>query len=150
MQGETGIGHTLIRRAADKSITSSTTLENDTSLVLALGANESWEFEAFLLTTSASQTPDIKLTFTVPSGSTITWIGQQIGDGSAVSYLPITASGTTIAPTIAANLITVVRVRGVVTVGSTAGNLQLQWAQNQSNNNATVMKAGSFLKCGKF
>jgi len=140
----------LVRKTADESVTSSATLQNDDHLLLAVGASEVWEFEAFILTTSASQTPDIKLTFTVPTGATISWVGNSVDNTAVSNFLPVTASGTAIAPPIAANFTTIVRIRGVVETGSTSGNLQLQWSQNQSNNNAVTVKANSFLKAGKF
>jgi hypothetical protein len=36
--------------------------------------------------------------------------------------------------------------RGTVTVGTTAGNLVLQWAQNTSSTTPTIVIAGSWLR----
>ena len=149
-QGPAGAGNTLVRKTADESVTSSTTLQNDDHLSLEVGANETWEFEAFILATSSSQTPDLKFTFTVPTGTSIDWTANSVDSSAASSYPPVSASGTSVSPAISANAMMVVRVRGVLTVGSTAGSLQLQWSQNQSNNNAVTVKARSFLKGGKF
>ena len=150
LQGDTGAGHILLRKTADEGVTNSTTLQNDNHLSQAVAANEVWEFEAFLLATSSSATPDIKVGFTWPSGATCTWQATSIDGTTLSNYVPVTASGSSIAPTITASANTLIRIRGLLVVGSTAGTLQLQFSQNQSNNNATTLKLGSFLKCGKF
>ncbi len=139
-----------MRKTSTQSITSSTTLTNDTALVLAMAANDTWEFEAFILCTSSSSTPDIKYTFTVPTGATITWVSDfQEGSGLTNNNI-VTSSGTSVNNAITAGSNDIIRVRGVVTNGSNAGNLQFQWSQNSSNGNATQVLSNSFIKAGKF
>jgi hypothetical protein len=139
-----------VRKTADESVTNSTTLQNDDDLALSVGANEVWEFEAFVLTTSASGTPDLRMTFDAPSGSTISWQAVARDSTDAFSHPLVTASGTTISPAINAGTTSLVRVRGVLAVGSTAGTLRLQWAQNTADADAVTISANSFLKAGKF
>lgn len=38
------------------------------------------------------------------------------------------------------------RIRGIITMGSSGGNIQVQWAQNSSHSTATTVEAGSYLK----
>lgn len=137
----------LVRKAADESVTSSNTLQNDDELALAVAANTTYVFEAFLAYT-AGTTGDFKAAVTFPAGATCfasvqrtdgsTWseaAGAQVSSGSAISGGGL---GTTI-PTLQLW-------RGVLMVGGTAGNLQVQFAQNVSNGTATTMKAGSVLR----
>lgn len=141
---------TLVRKTANESVTSSTSLQNDDHLVLALGANESWEFDAFVFCTSGSNTPDIKFAFTVPTGTTLNWVSE-FQEGSTVSNNSlITASGTSVNNAITSGSTDLIRIRGVVTTGANAGNLQFQWAQNSSNGTSTQVLANSYLKAGKF
>jgi hypothetical protein len=152
-EGPAGAGHTLIRKAANESVTNSTTLQNDDHLVLAMGANEAWEFEAWILAgVGNSGTPDFKYTFAAPAGSTINWVAshQQVASTAQTNVAMVTASGTTVNIDMTSNQTYLVRVRGVVVTGGTAGNLQLQWAQNALNAVATTVQANSFLKAGKF
>lgn len=151
--GATGFsGHTLARKTATESLTSSTTVQADDHLVIAIGASEAWEFEAFILCTSTSTTPDIKYTFTAPAGATITWFSrtQNIANTTVTDNAAITASGTTLALGMAASATYVIRIRGFITNSTTAGNLQFEWAQNNSSATATDVLINSFLKAGKF
>ncbi|MBX3377234.1 MAG: collagen-like protein [Phycisphaeraceae bacterium] len=154
-QGETGAGHTLIRKTAAQNVTNSTTQTNDTHLVLAVGANEVWEFEAVLFVQSGNNSPDVKVGFTAPAGATVTWTGLgfptgatgNITDGN-LALVGITGTGTASFGVI--NGPSPVRIRGFIATSSTAGNLQLQWSQNAANSSATTIQANSFLKAGKF
>ncbi|MFM7262100.1 MAG: hypothetical protein ACKO3W_16060, partial [bacterium] len=131
-------------------LTSSTTLQNDDALIISLGANDAVEFSGMMFATSTSATPDLKVAFTVPTGATIRWFGEWFGESYVSSGL-ITASGTAspVFP-IAANGVGLFKFNGIVTNGSTAGNLQFQWAQNTSNSNAVTVQQRSFLIGSKF
>ena len=92
---------------------------------------------------------DIKVTFIFPSGGTIYWQGNIVNVTSSSQSGVITASGTTFTADTSGN--SLVRFRGVIQNGSTAGNLQFQFAQNVADaTTPTVVKALSFLKSGKF
>ncbi|GJQ30856.1 MAG: hypothetical protein HBSAPP03_27400 [Phycisphaerae bacterium] len=151
-QGPAGPGHTLILKAADESLNSTTTLQDDDHLTYALQANEHVEFEAFILTTQAHNNADIKYTFAVPTGATILWTAsKQLTTSATVTQeIPVTASGTTRVNDFAAGDLILTRVRGYVRNGSTAGSLTLRWAQNSSNGSNITVKQDSFLKIGKF
>src|SRR6185436_13868361 len=116
---------------------------NDPVLAVSIAANDVWEFEAFILCTSTSSSPDIKYTFTVPSGATIRWTdnNQPFGSTSITEMGLATASGTVRTMAINGGTSYLIRVRGVVANGSTAGNLQFQWSQDSSNATATQVLA---------
>lgn len=135
-------------KGADESLTSSTALQNDDALFVALAASATYVFIGFANVTGAAiGTGDWKGAFTAPSGATVTV--------ECIAY-PTTAAGTLNGNAVrGAGGVMIAGVNGtagspVVLIGSvingaTAGNLQLQWAQNTSSGTATTVKAGSFL-----
>lgn len=129
-----------VAKTADESVASSTALQDDNDLVLALGANQIWQVKLVLRAVSASGTPMLKTGFTVPAGATIG--GVAIGPNAANTddSRPVTEAAVLDFLLPATAIFEMV----VVTAG-TAGNFKLQWAQNTSNATATVMKAGSIL-----
>ena len=147
--GAAGNSAVMVRKTADESV-SNTTLQNDDVLKIALAANDAYEFSGFLIVNSTSATPDIKVTFTVPTGATIRWFGEGFGEAYVASTNVVSASGTTFTVTLLANTLANVKFSGIVTNSTTAGNLQLQYAQNQSNPAAVTVQARSFLIGRKF
>lgn len=141
-----GGGSAIVKvKAADESVTSSTTLQNDNELVAALEANTNYMFEVVIFWSQTStSTQDIKVAFTVPASASLTWAWVQDSDGNAKTPAT-TASGTAVAQNTTDTDGMWIRISGSVRVGATAGNLTLQWAQNNSVGNATTVKAGSTL-----
>ena len=133
-------GATIVYKTADETVNNSTTLQNDDHLLLSAGANETWFLEFFLLNSSATTTPGIKLCIIAPSGADGKWmalrqtnivmaesIGNAIGLGSPpLAYIPFWLSA-------------------VVRIGATAGNIQLQWAQSTATAEDTKLLMGSCL-----
>lgn len=140
-------------KAADETVNNSATLQNDDDLHFAIGKDEigyteTWEFVGIVfVTTASSGTPDIKVAFTVPVGSTLLWFGQ--GWNSAISAITSTVqtssgSSQVLGVSNTGNLPIVVR--GIVTTVDISGTLQLQWAQNTATAENTKVIAGSYLK----
>ena len=145
--GAAASGPTLAHKTTDQSVANSTALVNDSALFLPLAAGDAWEFELFALV-SSSAAGDVKVAFSVPTGSTIAWQGTILNvTGSAQSGVVI-ASGATFSADTSGN--SLVRLRGVVHAGSIGGNLQFQWAQNVSDAAPTTVKAESFLEAARF
>lgn len=144
------------RKTSDESVTSSTTLQNDDTLLLPVRASSVYRFTA-LVGYVGNTTGDIKLGFTFPSGATCHWAGKGASssdDGygttgaskhSAV-FGEVSGTATSFAGS-TSNL--AVLIEGILITGTTAGNLTLQWAQNTSNGTATTVKAGSFLELSR-
>jgi hypothetical protein len=135
-----------VRKSSNQSVTSSTTLVNDSQLKFAIAANETFIFNVWLWVYTADGTPDIKLTMTGPSGSTLYWSPSTYyatADGT-------NALGTVNAGTVTLNAFSDANERnqlyfGSILNGGTAGDVQLQWAQNTSSGTATTVKAGSYI-----
>ena len=133
-----------VRKSADQTVTSSTTLVNDSQLKFAVAANETWIFQAWLYTYAADGTPDIKVTFTGPSGSTVFWSSSQvIFNAAAATTLTVVAPGATTGDLFVDSNLRAIQLYGTILNGGTAGDVQLQWAQNTSSANGTSVKAGS-------
>jgi hypothetical protein len=135
-----------VRKSSDQTVTSSTTLVNDSQLKFAVAANETYIFEAWLYTYAADGTPDIKVTFTGPSGSTVLWSSSQVifNAGGATTLTVVSPGGTSADLFVDANL-RAIQLYGSVLNGATAGDLQFQFAQNTSSANGTSVKAGSYI-----
>ena len=138
----------FIRKTAAETVNNSTTLQNDDTLLAALVASEVVAFEC-ALRYNASAAADIQFAFTVPAGATINWgtagahedtAGNNVNEG-------VTASGTALdIATAGAGSEEFLLLVGTVVNSTTAGNLQLQWAQNTSNVSDATVAVGSWLK----
>jgi len=135
-----------VRKSSDQTVTSSTTLVNDSQLKFAVAASETYIFQAWLYTYAADGTPDIKVTFTGPSGSTVFWSSSQvIFTGGGATTLTVVAPGATAADFYVDANYRAIQLYGTILNGGTAGDLQFQFAQNTSSANGTSVKAGSSL-----
>lgn len=141
------------RKTADESVTSSTTLQNDDTLLLPVRASSVFRFTA-LVAYTGNTTGDIKFAFTFPSGAACYWAGKgpsTADDGygtvgaskHAASFAESSGTSTSFAGSTST---LAVLIEGILITGSTPGTLTLQWAQNTSNGTATTVKAGSFLE----
>lgn len=135
-------------RSTDQSVTSSTVLVNDDTLLAAVVINAIYHVEAELVFLGGTQgSSDLKISWTAPAGVTMNWIG--IGKDTAGAFTwptPLTTPTATAAFGTLGAAVRMARVEGSLITGATPGTLQLQWAQNTSSATATTMKAGSILK----
>jgi hypothetical protein len=146
-------------KTADESVVSSTTLQNDDALFCALRANTNYRVDLALLATQAAAGTgvDIKCAWTMPSGCTLdlavvgphtAWVA---GAGAALEVEWAGWQNQTSSPTGTVSFGTIqttvfsYHARGVIRVGSTAGTLQFQWAQQNSSASDLTVKAGSSL-----
>lgn len=143
-----------VRKTSDESVTSSTVLQNDDQLKLTLAASSVYEFTAYI-GYEGPTTGDIKIAFSYPTGGTISWA--PVGGIAALSS--DTATTVVIRPRVDNTSDTfgafgvgtpcVVRLSGIVLTSTTAGDLQMQWAQGTSDVTATIVKTNSFLRAEK-
>jgi len=135
-----------VRKSADQSVTSSTTVANDTHLKFAIGANETYTFNLWLYTSAANSTPGIKWNIAGPSGSTVFFSPPNtypMADG-AVVIATVGSTTETFQGFVDGNLRPIL-IQGTILNGGTAGDVQLKWAQNASSATATTVKAGSYI-----
>lgn len=136
----------VIQKVDNQTVNNSTTLVNDDELKYPLQATQSYYFE-FVLNYQGNSSADIKFAITVPSGADLRWspansIKIDTSDAIVIQEV-ITTSGTSVSfgsnTTTRRNLV----IQGYVDCGSTAGDLQLQWAQDTATVANTVVYGGS-------
>jgi hypothetical protein len=148
-------------KSGDESVNSGstgTTLQNDDTLVVSVDANTTYKVDLHVLATQGGAgTVDLKVAWTFPTGCTLdlvvvgphsawppavatdlevewaTWQNVTSSPSGTISFG--TVNGTTFS----------YHARGTLRVGSTAGSLQLQWAQNSSSATNLTLKSGSSL-----
>jgi hypothetical protein len=140
----------FVRKTATESVTSSTTLQDDDDLVLAVEADSVYLLDA-LLFYDGGTAGDFKLAFTYPTGATIDYVHTgppttaSGGTGNTVDNRLIVETDTLGLGAAGAGTTLGVHITGVLVVDSTAGSLQLQWAQFASSGTATRVFAPSYL-----
>jgi hypothetical protein len=138
----TPTGATILRKTSDETVNDNT-LQDDDDLKIAMAANEVWYFEGMLFHVGNS-TANFKFAFTVPSGATLQWAGTYETSSDAKMKL-VEASGTAIGSIGADTSNSAVLFKGEARNGSTAGDLQLQWAQDTTNAVDTKVLIGSWM-----
>lgn len=131
-------------KSGDESVTSSTTSQNDDHLVFNVGASETWLIQYDIFLTVGAST-NLRWKLSVPSG------------GSAAAHVKIASNntGADISDATSDSTITTSSKEGSnhahyqifakVTSSSTAGAVQLQWAQGTSSPTALTLKSRSKL-----
>jgi hypothetical protein len=130
-------------KGSDQSVTSSTTLVNDTALLLSLAANATYYFRLDLQIV-ANDTAQFKSQFTGPAGASMAASMLGFNTGATFGMTTRSLAATVVFTGNAAAVVPFFWWGNVTTVG-TAGSFQYQWAQNTSNGTACTVKAGSQL-----
>lgn len=128
----------VVRKTADETISLNTTSQDDDDLFFAIAANEVWTFTFYVIMNSGA-VGDWKYQVAVPAGAT--------GSGAFRFGNTGQAFGTD-SPLIAgvAGGVDVLHVIGGVVVNSTtAGNVQLKWAQFATDAVNTTVRVNSWL-----
>jgi hypothetical protein len=138
----------IVRKTTSQSVNDSTTLVADNQLKLKLANNETVYFEATIRYNS-DPAADIKIAFVGPTGTTIRWDNSGsmyvgAGDTVAISSAEITESGSRVFG--AAAGVRTINISGYAQVGSTSGDLQMQFAQNVATVANTTVFFNSVLK----
>jgi hypothetical protein len=154
----------FIVKPSSVSITSSTSFAADADLVLPVEANATYYIEMWLKV-AAGSTGDIKTMWTGPSGSS----GNRTVFGPGTGATVLTTTATTSSNPDADNTLVRLGVHGMgtsityngvrdgtnqfninevayITIGATAGNITLNWAQATSNATATTVAGGSLIR----
>jgi hypothetical protein len=133
-----------IVKAADQSVTNTTTLVDDNDFNVAIGANETYILQ-FEINVQSPTAADIAYKLNAPAGSSC-HVDYNSSSAGGVTYGNLgcnTLSGKV--PTSGNNTDTVHFIYASITTGATAGNVTLQWAQSATNDGATIVKKGSQL-----
>jgi hypothetical protein len=144
----TTTGVTVKRISADETSTGSATLHNDTYLFVPIAANDSMKIEGYIDEKENTTGKFCKIAFTVPTGCTMNIMVQTNNAGSVQQdFLKVSGTATLqidCDPT--ATKEQGILFFGTVVNGSTAGNVQLQWAQYTSGADVLTFAKGSYMK----
>lgn len=133
-------------RASTQTVSNSTTLVNDDTLLLALVANATYRIEGQLYyNQTAAGTAGIKIGWTLPAGATgfNETFHADTGTSVLTGFFASNWAGTIAAGTSGTSVVGMT-IHGTLTTVS-AGTLQLQWAQNTSSATGTQMQVSSSL-----
>jgi hypothetical protein len=146
--GTSSTGLLFAKKPADESVTSSTTLQNDNDLVLPISANDSMVVEGYIHYHNAG-TGSSQMAFTIPTGAAmdiaIYTDDVQLSGGNHETWT-LTSSGTSTGDMLMNAVDVPIHFYGIVITGSTAGSIQLQWAQGNSQSTPTIFKAKSYIR----
>ncbi len=130
----------VIIKSADETINSSSTLQNDDELTIAVSANKRYYFNLYLYFLSDT-TPDFKYAFTVPASTTSRRL---LGNWNGASAESATGALTTVSTIVSGGTSQqTLMLSAYVITGASAGSITLQWAQDTSDVANTTVKAGS-------
>jgi hypothetical protein len=139
-------GFTSITKLTDQVANSnSTALQNDNTLYFSMAASTTYVFDAWIPVNASNATADFKWGITVPTGTTF-----NVSGTSNAGICGVVSSGSSCAYTTTNPVTMMVKLTGVATTGTTAGNLQFQFAQNTATTGAfPVIKKGAILSWRK-
>lgn len=122
---------------------------DDPDLTIAVSAGGVYLIGGTIFTSNANQTGDLKCTIAGPSGASGRWVMLLPSTTSAADPDSVRVASAAIGGTLAYGHPTAGviggELQGLVTIGSTAGNVAFNWAQQTSNATGTVVEANSFL-----
>lgn len=142
----------FVLKTSDESVISSTSLQDDNQLLLAVAANTTYLMDLLIIVNSPTAA-DLKLGWSGPSGATLEWAtnaphtAQTNFDSSTISVNRLGIGSAADAAGFGSDVI--FRPSGLLIVSSTAGTLTFRWAQTTSTASNTTVKANSFLRLRK-
>lgn len=143
-------------KSANEQVVSSTTMQNDDTFTFSVEANALYFVELFIVMSSADATgnPDFKSQWTVPASTTgIRWrSGLTTGataDTTDKEQIDTIAGGSSQLGVLPSSTRTFFVERISVDTAGTSGTMTLQWAQNNSDTDAVIVEAGSYMRVWK-
>lgn len=146
-QAENSPVQLAVRKSANESVVSSDALQNDDDLELTLEPSTEYLIDAYLVATTTSRDPGMKVAFSIPSGSEML-IGYLAHAGiDVVGGGVLTTDGTTDSEiALSRDSNNVVRFTGTIKTGSNGGAFTLQWAQYTGGTSGVTVRKGSYLQ----
>lgn len=143
----------LVRKDADTTIISDSTLNDDPDLFLSVEANAIYRLQ-FYLKVTGNTTGDFKMQLTGPSGSTGSFGAYGLdttatatgGAGATPEFIRTTLNNPRSYGTTSTASPQVILGTGLVRIDATAGTLQLQWSQDTSTATNTILQQDSWME----
>lgn len=139
-----------VRKGASTSRLSTSVPSVDGDLVFSdMPAGSAWSVRGVLWAQSASEIPDLKLALQGPAGATsrMSVLGPSISATSWGAALLQTGTDMGVNRSVGVDeeQYGALRIDAIVTIGATAGAVQLMWSQNTSDATPTTLLSGSYL-----
>tara|TARA_R110002110_G_scaffold235517_1_gene451564 strand:- start:303 stop:1208 length:906 start_codon:yes stop_codon:yes gene_type:complete len=140
-------GPRSVIKTADETLNNNNTLQNDDHLVLSIDASSRYSIELWLNVNPNATSSDFACNIALPSGATMVWDtiyhfqssrGSKDGNQGAKLTVLALSTGSHFVP-----------LNGHILVDTTAGNAQLQWAQDTAVAENTTVLAGSWMRLTK-
>lgn len=128
-------------KTADQTVNNSTTLVDDNHLFIPMGANETWHFQGSL-EISGSVPADHKMAMAIPAGCTGLWTSTI--SNNHITDVPLLTT-VVVFPTLGVTIRMHRQFFCKVVNGGTAGDFQVQWAQNGLDVSDLTVYSGSSL-----
>ncbi len=128
-------------KQADQTKTTDITYADDSELVIAMQANQTYHLTALIFIKSHADA-DFKWKLAIPSGATAV---RHTGAYTGATALGTTADATSGVSPATLDTVQALLIEAIIITGATSGNLSIQWAQGTSDANATIVKQGSSL-----
>lgn len=147
------VGAPLYVVASHDEYQAQATHNNDSELFFFAKANAIYAIHSFLYFKNTSSTPDVKISWNIPSGATLT--ESMLGPLSTATDSSTLVFGSEVQATTPADFIrgvvaatqAKVLIDGVLRTGATAGLMQLKWAQNTGTlANPTIRQVDSYIE----
>lgn len=141
----------IVRKTADETRTSTTTMANDTSLTIGVQASAAYALTGYVIYSqnlAASATTGIKIGWSGPASATLQWTSGGTDGPTSLTGQDVTSQTLASTRSLPSNLgtfMTAIPFGYLATAGS-SGSLSLQWAQVASNATGTIVRAGSWLR----
>lgn len=139
---------TSVFKTADESKTSNSTFTDDPFMTFSVAANTKYSFRGKLFFNTASSSPGFKAQLTGPASPTKVRVKRTgiVAGGTALSAIQVDSAFSTSIALAAGTGDGYLEFDGFLQNGANAGSVTIQWAQNFSNANATVLYAGSYIE----
>lgn len=133
---------------ADRVVNNSTALVTATGLTIPVGIGGIYEVEAYLIYNS-STTADLSLSWSAPAGAVLDWVSNApasttTGPNGDIQRTAFSVGSVALIGGAGANAVAMPT--GTLTIGATAGNFLLQFAQGTAEVSDTIIRAGSWIK----
>lgn len=140
-------------KSVDETVTSSTVMQADDQLTIAVSANTKYHVELFLIY-RALAAADLAIGWTGPASATLAWVADDFISSATANVGPVartlqaisgtpSCGGVESVPGTGDNLVALPK--GYLNVAGTAGSLTFRWAQLASSVTGSVVLAGSTL-----
>lgn len=142
-------GWSIVVKVNDTSKTNDDTLAADPDLVIPVVVNGKYIFQMFTYIKSPVGS-GFKHDFAIPSGTT-GWKNDSgaFWSGGISPYDTVVLTTTDTVNVDDNTPVNIASFHGYISVGSTAGNVTLRWAQSISNGVATILKQGTYISYRK-